>query len=98
MFGIAGHDKSLELRRITVNQKGLGFGRESLQLLKKLCFRKLNCHRLWLDVYDDNTRAIKFYESEGFIKEGVLRENTKTKKGFRSRRIYAMLENEYSNI
>jgi hypothetical protein len=40
---------------------------------------------------DGNTRAIKLYESEGFIKESVLRENTKTEQGFRSQRIYAML-------
>jgi len=98
LFGLEGPNKSMEFRRITVNQKGMGFGREALQMLKKLCFNKLNYHRLWLDVYDDNSRAIDLYESEGFIKEGVLRENTKTGKGYRSQRVYAILENEFQDI
>ena len=59
LFGLDGTNKSMEFRRITVNQKGMGFGREALQLLKILCFNKLHYHRLWLDVFDDNARAIK---------------------------------------
>ena len=42
-----------------------------------------------------NDRAIKLYESEGFIKEGTLRDNIKTDNGYRSQRIYSMIENEY---
>lgn len=95
IFGLLNNNKALEFRRITINEKGLGFGREAIRLLKHLCFEKLGFHRLWLDVYDDNDRAIKLYESEGFIKEGTLRDNIKTKTGFRSQRIYSMLENEY---
>ena len=98
LFGLDGRNKSMGFRRITVNKKGMGYGREALQLLKKLCFNKLHYHRLWLDVYDDNNRAIKLYESEGFIKEGILRENKKTKNGFRSQRVYAILETEYQDI
>ncbi|MEO6902846.1 MAG: GNAT family protein [Bacteroidia bacterium] len=50
---------------------------------------------MWFDVYDDNDRAIKLYESEGFVKEGTLRDNVITKNGYRSQRIYSMIENEY---
>jgi RimJ/RimL family protein N-acetyltransferase len=95
VFGIENYHKVLEFRRITINEKGLGFGREAIQLLKKLCFEKLRFHRLWLDVYDDNERAIRLYESEGFVKEGILRENIRTDNGYRSQRIYSMIENEY---
>ncbi|MBN2350737.1 MAG: GNAT family N-acetyltransferase [Bacteroidales bacterium] len=98
IFGITNPNRVLEFRRITINDKGLGFGRETVRLIKKLCFEKLKFHRLWLDVYDDNTRAIKLYESEGFIKEGTLRENSKTGNSYRSQRIYSMLENEYKPI
>jgi len=97
IFGLCNHNKVLEFRRITINEKGLGFGREAIRLLKYLCFEKLGFHRLWLDVYDDNDRAIKLYESEGFKKEGTLRDNIKTNTGFRSQRIYSMLENEYTS-
>jgi len=95
IFGLSNHNKVLEFRRLTINEKGLGFGRDAIRLLKKLCFEKLEFHRLWLDVYDDNDKAINLYESEGFVKEGTLRDNIKTDNGYRSQRIYSMIENEY---
>lgn len=95
IFGLCSTNKVLEFRRLTISDKGSGFGREAIRLLKQLCFEKLGFHRLWLDVYEDNERAIKLYVSEGFIKEGTLRENIKTTEGYRSQIIYSMLENEY---
>ena len=95
VFGITDINKVLELRRITITDRGLGFGREAIILVKKLCFAGLRFHRLWLDVYDDNEKAIKLYESEGFIREGILRDSVKSETGYRSQRIYSMLENEY---
>ncbi len=97
LFGL-NNNKSLEFRRITINQKGFGFGREALKLIKKLCFEHLEFHRLWLDVYDDNIRAIKLYESEGFVQEGLLRDNTKIENAYRSQRIYSILEDEYFKL
>lgn len=97
LFGL-NNNKSLEFRRITINQKGFGFGREALKLIKKLCFEHLKFHRLWLDVYDDNIRAIKLYESEGFVQEGLLRDNTIIENAYRSQRIYSILEDEYFKL
>ncbi len=97
LFGFEGIHNSLELRRITINEKGSGFGREALQLVKILCFEKLKIHRLWLDVYDDNERAYKLYESEGFLQEGLLRDKFKTETGYRSQRVYSILESEYKS-
>jgi diamine N-acetyltransferase len=98
IFGLENANKVLEFRRITIHDKGAGFGREAIKFLKHICFEKLKYHRLWFDVYDDNDRAIKLYESEGFIKEGVLRDCIKTDNKYRSQRIYSMLENEYKQI
>lgn len=95
IFGLDNPHKVLEFARITIEQKGYGYGREAIKLLKHLCFEKLRFHRLWLDVFDDNERAIKLYESEGFVMEGTLRDNIKTDIGYRSQRIYSMIENEY---
>lgn len=95
IFGLCDQNKVLEFRRITIHEKGFGYGRDAIRLLKQLCFDRLEFHRLWLDVFDDNERAIRLYESEGFVKEGTLRDNVKTDKGYRSQRIYSMLENEY---
>ena len=46
-------------------------------------------------MFDDNAVAIKLYESEGFVCEGTLRDSFVSEGGYRSQRIYAMLENEY---
>ena len=72
--GINSEDETIELTRIVINEKGKGYGRQSIKLIKRLCFENLGCHRLWLDVFDYNLRAIELYKSEGFIQEGILRE------------------------
>jgi len=93
LFGLVDPDLNLEFRRITINDKCKGYGREAIQLSKKLCFEILQFNKIWLDVYDDNKRAISLYESEGFINEGIQ----KTGQDNRSQRIYSMTEAEYSN-
>lgn len=96
--GINSEDEVIELTRIVINHKGMGYGRRSIRLIKKLCFEILGCHRLWLDVYDYNLRGIKLYESEGFIKEGTLRECKKKEERYYSMCIFSMLRGEYNNL
>ena len=67
-------DESLELRRIVIRKKGLGYGKRCLQWVKQWCFVKQGCHRLWLDVFTDNERARHLYRSQGFVEEGTKRE------------------------
>ena len=86
---------SLEFRRLVVTDKGKGYGREALRLVKKLCFEELLVHRLWLDVFTANTRAIRLYESEGFVREGELRDAIMTKDGYKSLYLYSLLQSEY---
>ena len=96
LSGILSKNKSLEFRRIFISEKGKGYGREAIHLIKKLCFEELKFHRLWLDVHTDNSTAICLYESEGFQPEGILRDAILTPKGFKSLKIYSILESEYS--
>ncbi|WOC39948.1 GNAT family N-acetyltransferase [Polaribacter sp. HL-MS24] len=70
--GISDHKKSIEFRRIVISEKGFGYGKDSIELIKKICFEKYNANRIWLDVYSDNKRAIQLYESLGFLKEKVV--------------------------
>lgn len=63
--------KSIEFRRIVISEKGLGYGKDSIKLIKKICFEKYKADKIWLDVYSDNERAIKLYESQGFLKEKI---------------------------
>lgn len=54
--------------------RGQGYGGEALGLLLRFAFHELNLHRLQLNVFSYNTRAIRLYERLGFTREGVLRE------------------------
>ncbi|MGD9569405.1 MAG: GNAT family N-acetyltransferase [Sedimentibacter sp.] len=84
-----------ELRRIAVAKKGLGYGREALTALIKYAFEDLNMNRFWLDVYPDNFIGIKLYEGIGMHKDGVLRQNYKSDRGYLDMIIYSMLKQEY---
>ena len=98
LIGIDNPDKSIQLKRIVVQQKGYGFGRESIRLVKEMVFNKFQAHRLWLDVMIHNTRAYNLYLSEGFIEEGILRESLKQGENFIDLRVMSILESEYRLI
>jgi len=53
---------------------GKGFGADAMNVLVRFAFMDLNLHRLELNVFSYNSRAIKSYEKVGFVREGVLRE------------------------
>jgi len=52
---------------------GCGFGTEAIRLLVRYAFRDLNLHRVGLQVFADNVRAVRCYEKVGFVREGVQR-------------------------
>lgn len=53
---------------------GKGYGTDALQVLIEFLFYQWNFHRLSLDTWDGNIRAIKAYEKLGFKVEGRLRQ------------------------
>jgi len=53
---------------------GKGYGTEVTALVTDYAFATLNLNRVGLQVYEDNERGIKAYESVGFKQEGVLRQ------------------------
>lgn len=95
LAGMKSVHKALEFRRIVIAEKENGYGRESLRLVKKYCFEQLRFHRLWLDVFEDNHRAIHLYQSEQFKEEGTLRECIYHNNRYRSLKVFALLESEY---
>jgi len=93
--GMTNQNKSIELMRIVITKKGLGYGKAAISLIKKWCFAEQQAHRLWLDVQEDNLRAQHVYETLGFKREGVLRECVKTAEGYKSLVVMAILSHEY---
>lgn len=84
-----------ELRRIAITDKKKGYGRESMEALIKYAFEELKVNRFWLDVYPDNEYGIKLYESLGMHKDGVLRQNYKSDRGYLDQIIFSILKDEY---
>jgi RimJ/RimL family protein N-acetyltransferase len=54
--------------------QGKGYGTEAMNLLLKFAFHGLNLHRVNLNVFEFNQRAIRSYEKCGFRYEGTSRE------------------------
>lgn len=98
LAGLENSNLSLEFRRLVVESKGQGFGRQCLQLIKAYCFSKLRFHKLWLDVFDDNQRAINLYTSEGFRVDGHLRDVIKEGERYRTLMVLSILETEYTEM
>lgn len=89
------YSQKLELRRIVMDVKGNGYGRETIIALLKFFFNEDEVNKFWLDVYPDNKVGVRLYESLGFVREGILRENYKTDRGILDQAIYSILRNEY---
>ena len=85
---------------MVVQTKGQGFGRAALRVAKRVVFEDLHAHRFWLDVKQRNAQAKAFYDSEGFVVEGTLRDAVKVTQdngnpGFDSLVVLSMLRSEY---
>jgi RimJ/RimL family protein N-acetyltransferase len=54
--------------------RGRGLGLEAVRLLLAFGFNDLNLHRISLQVFATNARAVKTYERAGFREEGRQRD------------------------
>jgi RimJ/RimL family protein N-acetyltransferase len=64
---------------ITIGEKPLwdkGLGSDALRIVIRLAFDKMNLNRLWLTTLVDNPRAVRCYEKCGFVREGLLRQES----------------------
>ncbi len=70
-------DNGSALYHITIGEKdawGRGFGTEATRLMLDHAFGTLGLHRIGLSVFSFNERAIRSYQSCGFVIEGRARE------------------------
>ncbi|MEU6376665.1 GNAT family protein [Streptomyces sp. NPDC046909] len=54
--------------------RGRGIGTEATRLVVGYGFGQLGLHRIQLEAYAHNHRALRVYEKAGFVREGVRRE------------------------
>lgn len=75
--------------------RGRGLGSWAVRVTRDFAFATLGLHRLSLDVFSFNPRAIRTYEKAGFRREGVLRDAVSDGDGFGDDILMALLEEEW---
>ncbi|MGF9909972.1 GNAT family N-acetyltransferase [Brevibacillus porteri] len=84
--------------RISIDQnanQGKGYGSEALLLMLDYGFGILNLHRIELNVFAFNERAILTYEKLGFQREGVQRQALYYNHAYHDSILMSMLADEY---
>jgi len=74
---------------------GKGYGTEVGHLLLDYAFEKLRFHKISIVVVGSNKRALKFWESLGFKKEGIKRDDYYYDDQFSDGIMMSILEDEY---
>jgi RimJ/RimL family protein N-acetyltransferase len=74
---------------------GQGLGTEATRVLLRFAFGELNLHRVELEVYDFNARAIRSYEKAGFRREGTKRQALFRAGRYRDVHVMGILREEF---
>jgi len=53
---------------------GKGYGTDAMRVILRYAFTELNLHRVALNVFEYNPRAVRSYEKSGFVVEGRVRQ------------------------
>jgi RimJ/RimL family protein N-acetyltransferase len=83
---------------ITIGEKdlwGQGYGSEALRLLVGFVFDYLNLHRVQLDTWSGNDRAIRSFAKVGFREEGRLRDAVRAPDGYYDSVVMGLLRAEW---
>jgi diamine N-acetyltransferase len=94
--GIQSEHRSVHLKRIAVRTPSRGCGRALLEYGMSRVFLHHHAHRLWLDVFETNTRARRVYEGYGFRYDGVLREAILRDGEYHTLALMSLLDREYT--
>lgn len=70
ILGTDADKNSIEFRRIVVANRGTGIGQRAITLMEEFCRDELACSRIWLDVFEHNTRGQHIYEKLGYSRFG----------------------------
>ena len=93
--GLLLETKEQEWTHVIIGKKGLGYGHEAMKLLKAWAFDDRGAHRAWLDCKDYNARALHLYESEGMVREALIRETILHRGVYENLVVLGILDREY---
>jgi RimJ/RimL family protein N-acetyltransferase len=84
----------LERLALHPRARGRGVADQAARLLQRYLIRELGYHRLELQIYGFNERAIRHAERAGFVREGVLRKAYRRHGGWQDAVVFSLLEEE----
>ena len=70
------------------DERGKGYGAESLQLISQYAFEHLQIHQLFANITEDNTASIRLFEKMGYKKAGVKKDWVFIKGNFKDELLY----------
>mgnify|MGYP003564865090 CR=1 FL=1 len=79
-------------------QWGKGYGSDAVRVVLGYCFRELGLNKVYLDVWEENERAVRCYLKCGFKKDGVLREHVKKDGEHHNKLMLSILRGEWQEI
>jgi RimJ/RimL family protein N-acetyltransferase len=68
ILAVEDETKSIEFRRIVVDEKERGIGQKAIKKMEIFCKSDLKANRIWLDVFDQNVRGQHIYQKLGYVK------------------------------
>jgi len=71
-----------EVRILLGESRGSGYGSTAISMLASQSLTKNGLNRLYAYVLDFNPPAVRAFEKAGFVKEGLLKQDRKSDKGF----------------
>ncbi|MFE6796003.1 GNAT family N-acetyltransferase [Paenibacillus chitinolyticus] len=72
------HNRSARIGKVLVGhtaRRGRGTGQAMIREALRIGFEELRLHKMTLGVFDFNEAAIRCYEKEGFVREGLIRDS-----------------------
>lgn len=100
LFNLDYHNRFAELGIVIGNTAlfNKGIGTEAVGLMMRVAFEHMNLHRVELNVYSDNHRAIRCYEKCGFHVDGILRQKHFKNGAYADITVMSLLEDEYKAL
>ena len=80
------------------SDRSKGFAQDALVVFLKYCFLRLNLHKVYLIVNEDNKAAISLYENCGFSREGLLRDDDFIAGRYVNRIHMSILETDFKKL
>lgn len=100
LFNLQQIDRTVDMGIVIGNPRdfGKGYGSEAVSLVLRFAFQDANLRRVCLTVDADNPRAIRVYEKNGFVREGVLRKHNFVRGAYRDIVQMGILREEWRDL